>query len=121
MQFHLQRSRLCLRARPRSPQLSINTPPTVTFVDHQMVQLGPVSPVVKYQLEPVLVDQIHRGLFTICALRGREERVECDAEGVMHHLRDETGYERTADGQCGVRVDLDEVDFEVLVDHHIEA
>ena len=49
-----------------------------------------------------------------------EDGVECDPEHVMEHLREQVAHPLVQVGHLWIRVDFDEPDAEVLVDHEVE-
>ena len=49
----------------------------------------------------------------------REKRVKYDLEAIIEDFRDDSGQEWAADLQARVRIDLNQVEAEVLIKHEI--
>ena len=57
----------------------------------------------------------------IRVMTGRgKQRIETDSQGLIQHRRNNSGQKSAAQFVAGVGVDLDQVYFEVLVDHEIQ-
>ena len=94
----------------------------VVFLSEDLGELGTVNALVENELKLVLRAQlVHDVLALGEVLRRREHGVDGQADGVLEHRGNQAGKERRRQLQAWVRVHLDQVNFELLVDHKVKA
>ena len=94
----------------------------IGFFLKELIYFGPVDLAVKYELEPVLWARVPNvRLFGRKILRWQKVCVEAYFQRVLQHCRYQSRQQWTRELQTRVRINLDEVRFELIINHKVQA